>query len=70
MVLKIKIGPYPNLKTNIFILQTTKDFWSLMAPNGTGFYNNDGEFILEPGEFKVYVGGSSKTVLESKFNIE
>ncbi|AXP80732.1 Periplasmic beta-glucosidase precursor [Mariniflexile rhizosphaerae] len=35
-----------------------------------GFYNNDGEFILEPGEFKVYVGGSSKTVLESKFNIE
>ncbi|WP_308991659.1 beta-glucosidase BglX [Mariniflexile litorale] len=35
-----------------------------------GFFNNEGEFVLEPGEFKVYVGGSSKTVLESKFNLE
>ncbi|MDO7171539.1 beta-glucosidase BglX [Mariniflexile sp. AS56] len=35
-----------------------------------GFFNNTGDFVLEPGDFKVYVGGSSKTVLESKFNIE
>ncbi len=34
-----------------------------------GFYNNSGDFVLEPGEFKVYVGGSSKAVLESKFTI-
>jgi len=35
-----------------------------------GFFNNEGEFVLEPGEFKVYVGGSSKTVLESNFLVE
>ena len=35
-----------------------------------GFYNNEGEFVLESGEFKVYVGGSSRTVLTSSFNID
>ena len=35
-----------------------------------GFFNNDGEFVLEPGEFKVYVGGSSKLVLESNLIVE
>ena len=35
-----------------------------------GFYNNEGEFVLESGEFKIYVGGSSRTVLTSSFNID
>jgi len=34
-----------------------------------GFFNNEGEFILEPGDFKVFVGGSSITNLEANFKI-
>jgi len=34
-----------------------------------GFYNNKGDFVLEPGDFKVFVGGSSKTNLEAKFKL-
>lgn len=34
-----------------------------------GFYDNDGKFILEPGDFKAFVGGSSNTVLEANFKI-
>ncbi|WP_154662176.1 beta-glucosidase BglX [Siansivirga zeaxanthinifaciens] len=35
-----------------------------------GFYNNTGEFIVESGLFEVFVGGSSKTVLNGKFEIK
>ncbi|WP_179347991.1 beta-glucosidase BglX [Winogradskyella pacifica] len=35
-----------------------------------GFYNNNGDFIIEPGDFKVFVGGSSETVLETDFVLE
>ncbi|MDG4715866.1 beta-glucosidase BglX [Winogradskyella marincola] len=35
-----------------------------------GFYDNQGEFIVESGDFKVFVGGSSKTILEDKFNLQ
>jgi beta-glucosidase len=35
-----------------------------------GFYNNTGEFIVEPGHFEVFVGGSSKTALNAKFEIK
>ncbi|MBP0902892.1 beta-glucosidase BglX [Mariniflexile gromovii] len=34
-----------------------------------GFFNNEGEFILEPGDFKVFVGGSSAANLEADFKI-
>ncbi|AOW19395.1 beta-glucosidase BglX [Urechidicola croceus] len=34
-----------------------------------GFYNNNGEFIIEQGDFKVFVGGSSNTSLESDFKL-
>lgn len=34
-----------------------------------GFYHNDGKFILEPGNFKVFIGGSSNTFLEANFKI-
>ena len=35
-----------------------------------GFYDNDGKFIVEPGDFKVFVGGSSITSLESDFELK
>ncbi|MCB0398331.1 MAG: fibronectin type III-like domain-contianing protein, partial [Winogradskyella sp.] len=35
-----------------------------------GFYNNKGEYLVEPGEFDVFVGGSSYTELKSKFTLE
>src|SRR5690606_30532902 len=34
-----------------------------------GFYNNDGKFIIESGDFKVFVGGSSTATLEAKFQL-
>lgn len=34
-----------------------------------GFYNNQGEFIIEAGEFEVFIGGSSLTTLKSKFEL-
>ena len=32
-----------------------------------GFYTAEGEFVVEPGEFKVFVGTSSAEGLEAKF---
>ena len=34
-----------------------------------GFYNNDGDFVLEPGDFSVFVGGNSNAKLENKFSL-
>ncbi|WP_418887513.1 beta-glucosidase BglX [Mangrovimonas futianensis] len=41
----------------------------ILTDKELGFYNNQGEFFVEPGDFKVFVGGSSNTVLESEFNL-
>jgi len=41
-----------------------------LTNNELGFFNNEGEFVLEPGAFKIFVGGSSQTVLESSFVID
>jgi beta-glucosidase len=35
-----------------------------------GFFNNSGNFILEPGDFKIFVGGSSITDLETKVELK
>lgn len=35
-----------------------------------GFYNNKGEYLVELGEFDVFVGGSSYTELKSEFTLE
>ncbi|WP_417291022.1 beta-glucosidase BglX [Corallibacter sp.] len=35
-----------------------------------GFYNNDGKYVIESGDFKVFLGGSSDTVLEADFTLE
>ena len=34
-----------------------------------GFYNNNGEFITEPGDFKVYIGGNSVDTLEKEIEL-
>ena len=47
--------------TNVELFLTQKEL---------GFYNNQGEFIVENGEFEVFVGGSSETVLNSSFYLE
>ena len=35
-----------------------------------GFYNNQNEFVVEPGTFKVMVGGSSDANLTTQFNVD
>lgn len=34
-----------------------------------GFFINNGDFIIEPGDFEIFVGGSSKTSLKDKFTL-
>ncbi len=34
-----------------------------------GYYNNNGDFIIEPGDYKVFIGGSSVTKLERRFTL-
>ncbi len=51
----------PNESKNITFVLTGKEL---------GFYNNEGEFILEAGDFNVFVGGSSKTILEQQFELK
>lgn len=34
-----------------------------------GFYNNNGEYVVETGKFKVFVGTSSNEVLEGEFEL-
>ena len=34
-----------------------------------GFYNNDGKYIVEPGDFRIFVGGSSTETLETSFEL-
>ena len=35
-----------------------------------GFYNNSGTYVIEPGDFKVFVGGSSQAKLTHKFRLK
>jgi len=35
-----------------------------------GFYNNQGDFLVEPGDFSAFVGGSSAADLKTEFTIE
>ncbi len=40
-----------------------------LAPEQLGFYNREMKFVVEPGEFKVFVGNSSVGGLESGFEV-
>jgi len=46
---------------------STVDF--LLTPKQLGFYNRDMNFVVEPGKFRVFVGGSSVDGLEGEFEV-
>ncbi len=48
----------------------TKTITFTLDKTTLGFYNNQGEYIIEPGEFKVFVGGSSAQTLEADFELD
>ena len=47
----------------------TKTVTFTLTENELGFYDNLGEFIVEKGDFKVFVGGDSSAKLSSEFKI-
>lgn len=47
----------------------TKTVTFTLTKNELGFYDNLGEFIVESGDFNVFVGGSSLAKLSSEFKI-
>nr|WP_231970195.1 beta-glucosidase BglX [Tenacibaculum jejuense] len=47
----------------------TKTIEFNLSKKELGFYNNDGKFIVEPGKFEVFVGGSSVTKLKQEFEL-
>ena len=47
----------------------TKTVTFTLTENELGFYDNLGEFIIEKGDFKVFVGGDSSAKLSSEFKI-
>jgi beta-glucosidase len=40
-----------------------------LGPEELGFYNREMKYVVEPGEFKVWVGGDSVSGLESRFEV-
>ena len=47
----------------------TKTITFTLTDAELGFYNNQNEFAVEPGSFKVMVGGSSDANLTTQFNV-
>ncbi len=47
----------------------TKTIEFKLSKNELGFYNNNGDFIIESGDFEVFVGGSSNTIFKSKLTV-
>ncbi|MEM5518152.1 beta-glucosidase BglX [Henriciella sp. AS95] len=41
-----------------------------LGPDELGFYNGAGEYLVEPGKFEVFVGGSSAATLTAEFDLE
>ena len=48
----------------------TKTVTFTLTEKELGFYDNDGNYLVEPGTFKIMVGGSSDKGLESGFEIK
>lgn len=48
----------------------TKTVTLTLTDKELGFYDNDGNYLVEPGTFKIMVGGSSDKGLESGFEIK
>ena len=47
----------------------TKTITFTLTDTELGFYNNQNEFVVEPGTFKVMVGGNSDAKLSDKFEV-
>ncbi|WP_298531676.1 beta-glucosidase BglX [uncultured Algibacter sp.] len=45
----------------------TKTVSFVLSKEELGFYNNIGKWVVESGDFKIFVGGSSETRLETHF---
>jgi len=48
----------------------TKIIHFTLTEKELGFYDNKGTFVIEPGKFEVFVGGSSDAKLAQKFTLE
>lgn len=48
----------------------TKTIELMLTEKELGFYSQNGEFIVEPGEFNVYVGGNSNATLSTTLILE
>lgn len=48
----------------------TKTITMTLTEKELGFYDNDGNYLVEPGTFKIMVGGSSDKGLESSFELQ
>ncbi|WP_111683130.1 beta-glucosidase BglX [Winogradskyella tangerina] len=42
----------------------------ILTSKELGYYNNSGEFVIESGEFEIFVGGSSDTKLKGGFTLK
>ena len=40
-----------------------------LGPQNLGFYNDQGQFVVEPGPFDLYVGDSSAGGMQAKFTL-
>ncbi|UII32289.1 beta-glucosidase BglX [Fulvivirga ulvae] len=47
----------------------TKTIRFTLDHSSLGFYNNDGRYVVEPGDFKVFVGGDSNATLSADFSL-
>jgi beta-glucosidase len=48
----------------------TKNIEFELTAKELGFYDRDGNYIVEPGEFNLWVGGSSETELKTAFSLK
>lgn len=47
----------------------TRTLQFLLTEQELGFYDNSGNWVVEPGTFEVFVGGNSKAILSKQFEI-
>lgn len=48
----------------------TKNITFNLTKSELGFYNNKGEFLIEEGEFEIFVGGNSTANLKASFTLK
>ena len=56
-------------KKLMFKAGETKTISFTITPKDLEFYNNDAKLVLEPGDFKVFIGGNSRDVKEADFKL-